>query len=121
MSEKILMIVDDSKVSRMMLTAQIKQLKPDLQLIEAENAEDAVAKLQGKQIDYFSVDLNMPGKNGLELIADIKPEHPNAKFALLTANIQEGTHKKSEELGVCCVNKPITEESVGQLMDYFYG
>ena len=41
MSDKTLLIVDDSKVSRMMLSALIKQKKPELVLIEAEHAADA--------------------------------------------------------------------------------
>ena len=112
MSDKTLLIVDDSKVSRMMLSALIKQKKPELILIEAEHAADAQQKIEGMNIDYFSIDLNMPGLNGLELIEVLKPKYPNSKFALFTANIQDSIHEKAEALDACCVNKPITEESV---------
>jgi len=119
MSDKTLLIVDDSKVSRMMLIALIKDKHPDLQLIEAEHAEDAQQKIEGKHIDYFSVDLNMPGLNGLELIKILKPKYPNSKFALFTANIQESTHEQANKLDILCVNKPITEESVSKMLSYF--
>jgi len=119
MSVKTLLIVDDSKVSRMMLSALIKDKFPDLILMEAENADDAQQKVEGNDIAYFSVDLNMPGLNGLELIEILKPKYPDSKFALFTANIQDSTHEQANALNICCVNKPITEESVGKMLEYF--
>ena len=119
MTEITLLIVDDSKVSRMMLSSLIKEKKPEFQLMEAENAEDAQQLIKGKHIDYFSVDLNMPGLNGLELIKILKPKYPDSKFVLFTANIQDSIHEKSASLNTCCINKPITDESVTKMLAYF--
>jgi len=119
MSAKKLLIVDDSKVSRMMLSALVKDKNPELELMEAENADDAQQKIEGIAIDYFSVDLNMPGLNGLELIEILKPKYPNSSFALFTANIQDSTHEQANALDICCVNKPITDESVTKMLEYF--
>jgi len=103
----------------MMLSALIKDRNPELELIEAENADDAQQKIEDKEIAYFSVDLNMPGLNGLELIEILKPKYANSKFALFTANIQDSTHEQANALNICCVNKPITEESVNKMLEYF--
>lgn len=119
MSAKIMLIVDDSKVSRMILAALIKDKRPELILLEAEHAEDAQQKVDGKLIDYFSIDLNMPGIDGFELIELLQPKYPDSKFALFTANIQESTHQKANNLNICCVNKPITDESVAKMLEYF--
>ena len=119
MSKKILLIVDDSKVSRMMLSMKIKEIKPNVDIIEAKDGDEAIEKTKGKHIDYFSIDLNMPGLNGLEVIERLKPDFPEAKFALFTANIQDGTQKKAEALDACCVHKPIGEESINKLLGYF--
>jgi len=120
MTDKTILVVDDSRVSRMMVKSMIGELKPGAKIIEAEDAEDALKLLESHSVDYFSVDLNMPGMNGLELIEKLKPDNTNSKFALLTANIQEATHKHCQSLGVACINKPITEESVTQMLEYFY-
>ena len=71
-SSKTLMIIDDSKVSRMMITAIIKDKKPDLNIIESSNGNEALDLSKGKSIDFFSIDYNMPGIDGLELISQLK-------------------------------------------------
>jgi len=116
---RTIQIIDDSKVSRMMIKAVIKDLKPDWSVVESGNADEAIKQASQHSIDYFSVDLNMPGKDGLELITILKQSLPQAKFALLTANIQEQTHKSANELGAACINKPITEDSISKMLEYF--
>lgn len=103
----------------MMISAIIKQQQPDWSVLEASNSDEALAIISEQVIDYFSVDLNMPGQDGLELITSLKKSLPESKFALLTANIQEHTHKSAEDLGAACINKPITEASISQMLDYF--
>jgi len=118
---KTVLIVDDSKVSRMMIKAVIKDLQPEWTLLEAGNADEAFEVNAANQINYYSIDLNMPGKDGLELIALLKENTPDAKYALLTANIQEHIRETADSLGAYCINKPITEASIGKMLEYFNG
>ncbi|MDH5393070.1 MAG: response regulator [Gammaproteobacteria bacterium] len=118
---KSLLIVDDSKVSRMMLIAMLKDLHPDWIVEESANAEQALQVNKQKDFDFYSVDFNMPGKNGLELIAEFKNNKPSAKYALLTANIQEHIQKSAAEMGAKCINKPITDTSISIMLNYFNG
>lgn len=115
------MVVDDSKVSRMMINAILKDKKTDLILLEASNGREAIELSEGKPIDFFSVDYNMPEMDGLEMIAAMKTKFPAAKFALLTANIQEATHEKAKKLDAKCLNKPINEACIVGMLEYFYG
>ncbi len=119
MANKTLMIVDDSKVSRMMIMSMIKDKESDWDMIEAANGDEAITKSANKSIDFFSVDLNMPGMDGLTVIETLTPNFPAAKMVLLTANIQDTTHEKASALGAICVNKPITEASINQVLEYF--
>lgn len=120
MSEhKTLLIVDDSAVSRMMIKAIVVDKHPEWTILEAENGQNALEAYQGNNIDFYSVDLNMPGMDGLELISQLQPENPDAVFALMTANIQEATHKKCDDLGIECIHKPVTEKSINQMMEIF--
>lgn len=120
MSEsKTVMIVDDSRVSRMMIIAILKDIQPGWNIIEASNAEQCLQLASDKKINYFSIDLNMPGIDGLELIQTLKTNFPNAKFALLTANIQDATHQRAATLGALCINKPISEICIKQMLEHF--
>jgi len=120
MPNNTLMIIDDSKVSRMMISAIVKSTHPDIILLEASNAEEALEISQGKLINYFSVDFNMPGIDGLELIGKLKVNFPDGKFALLTANIQDAIQQRTLQAGAVCINKPISEASIARMLEYFH-
>jgi len=106
------LIVDDSLVSRMMIKEIIASRHPDWDFVQAKDADDAVKLSEGKQFDLITLDLNMPGRTGLEIASELIELHPNARIALMTANIQTSVKEHAEELGLKFVTKPITEESV---------
>ena len=120
-SSKTLMIIDDSKVSRMMIKAMISDKRPEFNILEASNADEAINLSKGISIDFFSVDYNMPGIDGLELISLLKKDFTDSKFSLLTANIQETTHIKAKGVGAKCINKPISEDSITEMLEHFDG
>ena len=106
-----LLIVDDSKVSRLMLRAIVEDNLPDTQIFEASDGVEALDQLsQNDAIDMAIVDYNMPGMNGLELWQKIKDQVPHG--ALLTANIQPHIRAEAESLGATFLNKPVSEETV---------
>ena len=118
---KTIMVIDDSKVSRMMIIAILKDKHPELTFLEASSGDEAIALSDGKSIDFFSVDYNMPGMDGLKLIAQLKDSFTDSKFTLLTANIQDATHQKAQKVGAICLNKPINEACIDGMLEYFYG
>ncbi|VAW68019.1 hypothetical protein MNBD_GAMMA09-2371 [hydrothermal vent metagenome] len=114
-----IMIIDDSRVSRMMISAIIKSKAPELMIIEAADGKQAIELSKKNSINFFSVDLNMPGIDGIETITLLKEGLPGAKYALLTANIQDTIHKKAAQAGAKCFNKPISEECISKMLEYF--
>jgi len=119
---KTILIVDDSTVSRMMIKTKIISMKPDWEILEAKDGDQALSVTkEHADIDYFSVDLNMPGMDGLELIEKLQDSYSSSQIALLTANIQEEIFKRSMKLGAACFNKPITEKVIEDLLVYFDG
>ena len=116
---KTLMIVDDSKVSRMMIKAIVINNYPEMNILEAGDGNEALELAEVKIIDFFSVEYNMPNMSGIEFITEMRNRRPEAKYALLTANIQEATHKKAEQVGAKCINKPISETSITSMLEHF--
>jgi len=112
MPQTNILIVDDSRMSRMMLSTIIKDLHPDWLIETAEDGETALQLAKTKSFEMFTIDFNMPGMNGLELAEKLKADFPNAKMALLTANIQDSIRNKAEAVGVQFIAKPITVEKV---------
>ncbi|TQV89753.1 response regulator transcription factor [Aliikangiella coralliicola] len=117
MSKKIL-IVDDSLVSRMMIKEIVMSRHPDWECSQAASADKALEACQVKQFDFITLDLNMPGKNGLDAAPEIIATQKDAKIALLTANIQSATKQKATDIGLAFVAKPVTEEGVLDFVGY---
>lgn len=88
-------IVDDHEIIREGLKKILKE-ESDLVVVgEATNGEELMRNIHSIECDIMLLDMNMPGRSGLELLADIKavkPQlhilvlsiHPEDKFALRT-------------------------------------
>jgi len=103
---KKIMIVDDSKVSRMIIKKAIKEDCPEMIFVEAAGAEEALDKLSVEEVEAAILDFHMPGMNGLELAEKIKALKPDMPITMLTANIQEEFIQKAVELGIGYMSKP---------------
>jgi len=106
------LVVDDSKLARIVVGKAIGALEPDWQRIEAANADEAMALLNQHQVDVALIDYNMPGRNGLELAAEIRALHPTMPIAVITANVQEEIIASARALEATFVSKPVTEEGL---------
>lgn len=112
---KKVLLVDDSRISRMMLKAIIQAHYPNWEITEAEDGEAALKSCQYTQFDFITLDMNMPGVDGLTVSPELQDLCPDAKIALLTANFQERVKDKAQAQGLSFIPKPITEEKV---LDY---
>jgi two-component system chemotaxis response regulator CheY len=122
MSKKsTLLIVDDSRVSRMMISMKVKIIKPSWDIIEAEDGVKAIEASQKNNIDFYSIDLTMPGIDGLEVIKQLQHKQPASKMVLMTANIQETIKVEATKLGASCIHKPVTDKSIDQMLKFFCG
>lgn len=107
------LIVDDSRVSRMMICAIVKEQYPEWEIIEAKSGDEALSKCENQDnISLMVLDYNMPGMDGLTLAAKLKEKFPVTPISLLTANVQKSIRDKAANLGVTFAPKPITEDKI---------
>lgn len=104
-----ILIVDDSKLARIVLTRTVHALQPEWICIEAVNAEDAHSLLESQTADVAILDYNMPGQNGLVLAGELKSRFPQMPIAIVTANIQDGIISGAQTIQAEFVAKPVTE------------
>jgi CheY-like chemotaxis protein len=114
---KTILVVDDSMMTRMILTTIIKEHYPSWEIVQAKDADDALEKVVDLDFDFATIDMNMPGKTGLELIPLLQKSHPKAVIALLTANIQKKVSDRAEELGVELLSKPVNETIILKFLE----
>lgn len=117
MSRRTILVVDDSRVARMMTGAAIERLRPDWQIIEASCGEEAITVATGSSPDFILLDVNMPGIGGLAAAKVLRHDHPTAVISLLTANIQDPVREHAVGLGVGFMTKPLREESLVRFLD----
>lgn len=106
------LIVDDSKLARIVVGKAVAAVQPDWRRVEAGTAEEAEDAVEQGGVDLMIVDYNMPGCNGLELAERMRARFADMPIALATANIQDEIIAKARAINVTFVPKPITEEGL---------
>ncbi len=109
------LIVDDSKLARMSVGKALDGLHPDWVRIEAANADDAAALLDG--VDLVLLDFNMPGKDGLAFAAEIRERRPETPVAIISANHQTEIINRAAEVGATFLPKPLTTTALAGYLD----
>lgn len=113
-----LLIVDDSKVSRMRIRAFFVTHCPAWDIQEAETGDEAIALASTFQPDYVTMDVNMPGMSGFEAADLLVLHNPAVRLVMLTANIQESSKKLAAARHIGFVAKPPTEASMSQALAF---
>ncbi|WP_296000404.1 response regulator [Rugamonas sp.] len=122
-----ILIVDDSRVSRLMARQYILGRHADWVVDEAGSGEEALARIAAATEDGVAgpdlvlMDVNMPGMGGIAAAEQLRRLAPALKIALLTANVQRATRERAAELGIGFMEKPITAERIAQLLAVLEG
>lgn len=111
-------MVDDSKLARMIVSNIIMVYFNEWKIVEAENVLDAAEKSKSMTFDAITLDMNMPGRDGLSYAPELQKMHPKAKIALLTANVQPKVQKRAEEIGLFFIPKPVSYDKLLGFMKY---
>ena len=113
---KTVLVVDDSRVSRLMARQFILSTRAHWTVEEAATGEEAIAKAGTLQPALILIDVNMPGMGGLAAAEQLRTLCPSAHISLVTANVQNATRNRATELGVGFMEKPITEARIHALI-----
>ena len=114
-----LLIVDDSRMSRLILQGLVRQMHPDWDTLEAANGDEALDVLRRQPVDLVSMDYNMPGLNGVQAALRLRELAPGLPVVLMTANVQSAVQLQAQEHGLLFLPKPITAESVQRMSDWW--
>ena len=69
---QICLIADDYSTARRLIKDSLQQM--GFSCIEAENGNQAITLIEETKLDLVIADVNMPEKNGLELLEDIRAD-----------------------------------------------
>jgi len=95
--EAHILVVDDEGAIRYSISKTLQRL--GYQVHTAESGEEALEMMQRQEYDVVLTDIRMPGLSGVELLARIKEQAPDAVVILLTGYASLETAIESLRLG----------------------
>lgn len=110
---KRVMVVDDSRMTHL----QMKNLLADSGEFEVaaccSSGEEAVEKYGEVNPDVVTMDIIMPGMDGLEASQAILEEHPEAKIIMVSSLAYDDTFQRAKAIGARgFVDKPFHQEQL---------
>lgn len=111
--QKTIMTVDDSASVRQMVSFTLSDA--GYNVLEAVDGEDALGRLNGKQVNIVITDLNMPNLDGIGLIKKLreKPEYKFIPIVMLTTESQASKKQEGKAAGATgWIVKPFKPEQL---------
>lgn len=101
MSSIRLLLADDQALVRGALAALLG-LEPDLEVVgEVGRGDEVVEAARNLDVDVVLLDIEMPGKNGIDVAADLAREVPSARALIVTTFGRPGYVRRALEAGAC--------------------
>ena len=111
---KILMVDDDPAILHLFQRVTKSLGFEDVE--SASSGDDAVSKVIGTHYDLITLDIQMPGASGLDVLSVIRNMCPHAIIAIISAHIP---HDVPSEIAGCAdvmITKPIAMSIFTQLV-----
>lgn len=114
---KNILIVDDERMFLMSLSESLIQSLKGFNVFTAENGEEAIKILGSRPVNLLITDLQMPGKNGFDLLKHVKDFFPDMSVIVISAYINVDMMKGLKSLGFSQIlEKPIDfEDLIGKI------
>ena len=112
---RILIIDDEPAVSGFF--SQVAEMRGYETVDSVGLAEDAVTRVLRQRYDLITVDINLPGVSGLEIIALLRDMNPHAIICVISGFIPD---EIPEEVRGCLdvlIEKPVSVDTFNELLD----
>lgn len=115
-----LMVVDDSKVARAVLSRMLSAHDGLEVVAQAGNAREALTTLKKVKVDIVLLDVEMPGTSGLEALPDILSSGDGARVLVVSSLCEDGAESAMKALALGATDtlpKPGAERFSGRFSE----
>lgn len=114
--KKRILVVDDAAFMRMMIRDILT--KNNFEVVgEATNGEEAVKKYTELKPDLVTLDITMPGMDGVTVLKKIRQLDPNARVVMCSAMGQQAMVVEAIQSGAMdFINKPFHPQKVVEIL-----
>jgi CheY-like chemotaxis protein len=95
-SRHTVLVCDNEAVMRALVRAT---LEPRYEVVEARSGDEAVALLEQGGIDLLLLDMMMPGRTGLEVVAALRADGVTLPVVMVTARVQADDRVRAADAG----------------------
>ncbi len=96
------LVVDDEPGAARLAATYLERLLDGVDVVTATGGDEALARFEGASVDCVVSDYDMPGRNGLELLRDVRSTDCDVPFVLFTG-------KGSEEIASEAISAGVTD------------
>ena len=108
-----LLIVDDHPLVRRGLCQILQESISLHKLDELCNGEDVLSQVDQESYDVIILDISLPGKDGLEVLKDLRYYHPEVPVLILSIQSESQYALRALKLGAAgCLNKASAPEEL---------
>jgi len=93
-----LLVVEDDMFNRQLIISLLNKIQT-IEVVEAENGEDALKVLMQEQIDVMLLDLHMPKMDGFETLSSIRAKEKTKDLPVIVITSDEVEKRKCYALG----------------------
>ncbi len=109
---KRLMVVDDSRVIEMQMQKLLADTDYEI-VAYCRDGEEAIERYGEVEPDLVTMDIIMPGIDGLETAGAILKDYPFAKIVMVSSLAYDDTINEADDIGVkAFVYKPLEREKM---------
>ncbi len=114
-----ILLVDDEKIALKALKKRVDWLHYGFtEVFEAQSLTVAREILQKERIDCLLCDIELPGENGLELIAYVRDTYPDVQSVMVTCHAEFSYVQQALRFGARdYILKPIDYDELGRLLE----
>lgn len=109
---KRIMIVDDSRVMELQMENVLRDTEYEV-VAYCRNGSEAISRYGEVLPDIVTMDILMPGMDGLETAQAILEEHPDARIIMVSSLVYDDTIDEARTIGTKgFIYKPFDQEEV---------
>ena len=112
------LVVDDSRVMRQIVVRTLRQAGyGHVEIVEADNGADALAKVSAEQPEVILSDWNMPQMTGIDLLRSLRAAGDTRPFGFITSEASSDWRESAVRAGATFfITKPFTPDVMGDAL-----
>jgi CheY-like chemotaxis protein len=110
------LVVDDSSTMRTLVRKILSGCRLPLDISEADDGIDALKQISAGKFDFVFLDYNMPGLNGIEMLAQLKQQHQRLEVVMMTAMQDDALAARARSAGAGFLKKPFYPADIDAIL-----